>query len=344
MARLLGKAWLIGILGIAAAAAFGGSAKASTVTVANNNEVRVSESGSETNQIFVAYSAMTGTYVVRDFASTLTPSGTCVALNASTASCPGAGIASVEVNTDARSDTILLDPTSIPTAVAGELSGGGDGDVLTGHRGRDDINGGSAADMIDGGEGADNLNGGAGGNDSLLYVTRTTPVIVTIGSGNDNDGNELDFSPGALRDTVRGDIERVLTGTGGDSVTGDNSSETLGGGDGNDTLIGNGGGDSLFGFGGDDLLFGNNGGDSMFGALGNDRMFGGPSGDRLVGGFDNDALWGDTGSDRMKGKEGIDVIRTRDGTRDRRINCGPGPNKLEFAKRDKQLDPRAKRC
>jgi hypothetical protein len=46
----------------------------------------------------------------------------------------------------------------------------------------------------------------------------------------------------------------------------------------------------------------------------------------------------------MKGKEGIDVIRAKDGTRDRRINCGPGPNGREFAKRDKRLDPKPKRC
>jgi Ca2+-binding RTX toxin-like protein len=345
MAHILNKAWLSGVLlGFAVALVAAGPAHASTVTIANGNEVRVAETGNETNQIFVAYSAATDTYLVRDFAANLTPSGACVAINASTASCPGAGIASVEVSTDARADTILLDPLTIPTTVAGELNGGGDEDTLTGHRGKDDINGGSGRDLIDGGEGADDLNGGSGGNDSLLYVTRATPVIVTIGSGNDNDGNELDFSPGTLRDTVRGDIERVLTGIADDSIMGDSSSETLVGGDGNDTLIGNGGRDSLFGFGGDDVLIGGNGDDAIFGALGNDRLFGGLHDDRLVGGFDNDSLFGDNGVDRMKGKEGIDVIRARDGTRDRKINCGPGPNRLEFAKRDKRLDPKPKSC
>ena len=317
--------------------------QASTVTIAGGDEIRVAESGSENNQIFVAYSAVPDSYTIRDFAANLTPSGACVAVNSNTATCPGTGITSIDVNTDARADTILLDPGSIPTAVTGDLHGGGDADVVTGHRGKDGIDGGTGGDMVDGGEGADDL-GGGGGTDSLLYQTRTTPVIITVGSGNDNDGNELDFSPGTLRDTVRGDIERILTGTAGDSITGDNSGETFGGGDGNDTLIGNGGRDTLLGFGGDDFIAGVNGDDGIFGMLGNDRLFGGSDDDRIVGGFDNDAIFGDTGSDRMKGKEGIDVIRARDGTRDVRINCGPGPNGAEFAKRDKRLDPRAKRC
>ena len=46
----------------------------------------------------------------------------------------------------------------------------------------------------------------------------------------------------------------------------------------------------------------------------------------------------------MKGKGGIDVIQAKDGFTDRKINCGPGPNGAERAKRDKRLDPRAKSC
>jgi hypothetical protein len=39
---------------------------------------------------------------------------------------------------------------------------------------------------------------------------------------------------------------------------------------------------------------------------------------------------------------GIDRRRAKDGTRDVKIKCGPGPNKAESAKRDKHLDPRAR--
>ncbi len=46
----------------------------------------------------------------------------------------------------------------------------------------------------------------------------------------------------------------------------------------------------------------------------------------------------------MKGKTGIDRINARDGERDVKISCGPGPKRLEGAKRDKRLDPRPRSC
>jgi Ca2+-binding RTX toxin-like protein len=337
------RAFQAGIAALAAALLAAPAAQAATVTIGGGTEVRFTESGSETNRVFVAYSAATDTYTVRDFASNVTPSGLCVAVNASTASCPGAGITSIDVSTDARDDTILLDAASIPPAVSSDLNGGPNDDFVHGALGRDDMNGGSGRDLMDGDLGADEINGGSG-TDSLFYSNRATPVFVTVGSGNDNDGNELDFSPGILRDTVRGDIEIVFGGAAGDTIIGDNTGETLAGGEGPDTLVGNGGGDSLFAFGGDDIVFGGNGNDLVRGALGNDRLFGGPDGDQVAGGPDNDAIWGDTGADAMKGKGGIDVIRARDGTRDRKIKCGPGPNGAEFAKRDKRLDPKPRTC
>ena len=335
--------WFAGIAALAAALSVASAAHASTVTISNNNEIRVAESGNENNQIFVAYSpAPIDAYTVRDFAANLTPSGVCVGVNSSTAICPGAGITSIEVDTDARADVITLDAT-VPTTVQGDLDGGRDRDIINGGRGKDELRGGNGRDLLDGHEGADGIRGGRAA-DTLLYTTRTTTLVVTIGSGNDNDGNELDFSPGTLRDTVRGDVEIVLGGTAGDTIIGDNSSETLSGGDGNDFLIGNGGRDSLLGFGDDDVIFGGNGNDTLRGSLGIDRMLGGLGDDRLAAGAGDDALWGDPGRDVMKGKTGIDVIRARDGTRDIKINCGPGNNRREFAKRDKRLDPKRKSC
>ncbi len=77
------------------------------------------------------------------------------------------------------------------------------------------------------------------------------------------------------------------------------------------------------------------------GSAGADRLLGGSEDDRLAGGPDNDLLRGGEDVDAMKGKGGIDVIQAKDGFTDRKINCGPGPNAPEFAKRDKRLDPRA---
>ncbi|HEU4980936.1 MAG TPA: hypothetical protein VFT14_06935 [Solirubrobacterales bacterium] len=50
------------------------------------------------------------------------------------------------------------------------------------------------------------------------------------------------------------------------------------------------------------------------------------------------------GSDVIKGKSGVDRINAKDGVRDVRINCGPGPNGAESAKRDRRLDPPARSC
>ncbi len=46
----------------------------------------------------------------------------------------------------------------------------------------------------------------------------------------------------------------------------------------------------------------------------------------------------------MKGKNGIDRINARDGARDVKISCGPGPKRLEGAKWDRRLDPRPRSC
>ena len=48
----------------------------------------------------------------------------------------------------------------------------------------------------------------------LLYpAERATAIFMTIGSGNNNDGNELDQT-GSRRDTVHGDIESVTGAAG----------------------------------------------------------------------------------------------------------------------------------
>jgi hypothetical protein len=80
------------------------------------------------------------------------------------------------------------------------------------------------------------------------------------------------------------------------------------------------------------------------GGPGSDRQFGKNGNDRVAGGAEDDFLHGGSGHDVMKGKSGIDRINARDGRRDVKINCGPGPRRLEGAKRDKRKDPRPKSC
>jgi Ca2+-binding RTX toxin-like protein len=345
-------------LGVGLALSSVAPALASTVTVANGNTVRVLESGSEVNRVTVSYDAGLDLYTVVDSAANLNPSGTCTAVNAHTATCPGTGIKTISVDTDAQNDSITLDLSTIPSAVTGNLDGGPGNDSVSGHgtltgdSGNDLIQGspltdnvraGSGRDFIEAGDGPDDIQGGSS-TDTLSYpASRTTPVNVTIGSGNFNDGGAEDEGSGR-RDTVHGDIEALVGTPQGDLLAGDSSSETLIGGAGNDVLSGNNGNDTLLGLEGDDVLVGGNGRDLLRGWLGGDRLFGGQGDDLVSGGPDGDLVVGNLGSDVLKGKGGIDFLRAKDGTHDFRIKCGQGANRAEGATRDKRLDPRARSC
>jgi Ca2+-binding RTX toxin-like protein len=332
------------------------SALASTVTVAGGNTLRVTESGNEVNDITVGYASGTDAYTVKDAAANLIPSGACTPVDSHTATCPGASVKAITVDTDAMNDRIATDST-IPATVSVSLDGGGGSDVVSGHGtldggsgddqltgslGADILRGSSGRDLLDGGLGPDDIAGGSG-FDTLRYPDRTTPVNVTVGSGSNNDGGLEDQGAGK-RDNVHGDVEAVIGTPQNDVLVGDSSGETLDGGAGNDVLIGNNGSDTLIGLDGADLLFGGGGNDALLGLFGPDSLFGGPGNDRLSGGPDDDFLVGGSGSDRLKGKSGIDQLRARDGIRDVKINCGSGSNKAESATRDRHLDPRARGC
>jgi Ca2+-binding RTX toxin-like protein len=356
--RLMKKGLLAGAIGLVSALAIVPSAPASTVTVSGGNTVRLLESGSEVNRVSVGYDAGADRYRVTDSSANLTPGGACTMVDAHTATCPGAGIKTIFVDTDALADSIAMDLSSIPSTVTGSLDGGPGDDVLSGHgtltggSGNDEVLGspladsiraGSGRDFIDARDGADDIAGGRGA-DTLAYpATRATPVNVTVGSGNRNDGGVEDQDAGG-RDTVRGDIEAVIGTPQGDLIAGDSSSETLIGGAGDDALSGNSGSDTLLGYEGDDVIVGGLGTDLLSGWFGADRLFGGRGNDRVSGGPDGDLVVGNRGHDVLKGKSGFDFLRAKDGTRDYRINCGRGNNRLEGATRDKRRDPRPRSC
>jgi Ca2+-binding RTX toxin-like protein len=337
------KAPLAGIAALAATLLMAPSALGSNATIVGTDTIRVTATANERNRILVTYASTTDIYTITDTQANITSSGLCTFVDTHTVTCPGTGIKTIEVDVGRGNDSAELDRRTIPKAIAGKLTGSSGDDGLFGADGPDDIAGGSGRDLIDGRDGADDIEGGSN-TDMLVYPSeRVTTLFVTVGSGNNNDGNELDQT-GSRRDTVHGDVEGVTGAAGGDTLIGDRSSETLVGGDGNDLLAGQGGGDTLLGLLGDDLLSGGDGNDTARGYFGNDRVLGGPGGDRLVGGADNDFVRGKKGHDVMKGNTGIDSIGAKDGNRDVKINCGPGPNSQEWAKRDKRRDPRPRSC
>ncbi len=319
------------------------NAVASTASIQNTNRVNVSAGGNEKNQIQASFDSALDRYTITDAAGVTASGMACTEVDPNTVTCPGAAITNVRVTASGGNDLITIARSGWPATIETDLEGGSGDDRISGAGAMDDVNGGSGRDTLDGGPGADEVRGGSG-VDVGAYGDRTTPLIITVGAGNENDGNEVDQT-GANRDTVRGDIETVVAGSAADIVIGDSSSgETLFGGDGNDSIFGGRGRDTLLGFLGSDFLSGDAGDDTIRGSAGADRLLGGSEDDRLAGGPDGDLLRGGADNDAMKGKGGVDVIQAKDGSRDIKISCGPGPNRQEFAKRDKRLDPRPKGC
>jgi Ca2+-binding RTX toxin-like protein len=188
------------------------------------------------------------------------------------------------------------------------IDGGSGNDALFGGDGADDLDGDTGNDLLDGGFGGDSMRGRSGA-DTVTYAPRLAGVSAQIGA---TGGNGEDAVPGVI-DTINADVENLLGGAGDDALIGDRDANQISGGAGNDTLLGLGGGDRLGGDSGDDFISGDAGDDTLLGGFGADAMFGGPDNDRL---------------------------RSRDGTRDLRLRCGPGFDKL---RRDRQ-DPRGKSC
>lgn len=173
------RTMLVGTIALVVGLVAPALAHASTVTVANGNTIRVLESGNETNGVSVSYEGGMDLYTVSDAAASLTPSGTCVAVDANTATCPGAGITRVSVDSGDRDDSIALDDQTIPLTITQILDGGPANDVVDGANAAGTLRGGSGNDLITGrgtlsGESgndaligspeADNLRGGGGGD------------------------------------------------------------------------------------------------------------------------------------------------------------------------------------
>jgi Ca2+-binding RTX toxin-like protein len=170
-----------------------------------------------------------------------------------------------------------LDVENLTFIGVGNFSGAGNGvnNVITGGAGNDTLNG----DL-----GTDTLIGGAG-NDT--YIVDNTADIVTelAGGGVDTVNSSATY-------TLAAQVENLtLTGTAGNSGTGNaldnvlfgnNGANVLSGLDGADTLQGNGGNDTLNGGNGDDLLLGNAGNDTLNGNAGNDTLDGGAGNDTYV--------------------------------------------------------------
>jgi serralysin len=173
----------------------------------------------------------------------------------------------------------------------------GDDVHFSGQSGQDTLNGGDGSDALLGlGTGGDRLNGG-GGNDQL--------VTDDVCQGHDYDGGPGYDIAGFARYKYKSGVTATLGGTAFDRSRGNCSAsklasdlEILEGSSGSDELTGTNGKDALIlGRGGDDVINGMGGADTIDGGSGNDMLLGGA---------------------------GFDTLESKDGTRDRSVNCGSG--------------------
>ncbi|WP_426960154.1 beta strand repeat-containing protein [Muricoccus radiodurans] len=139
------------------------------------------------------------------------------------------------------------------------LTGNERANEIYGASGDDTLNGGDGSDVLIGRGGTDDLTGGAG-ND-VFYVDTGDAVHEAVGGGFDTVYASASFTLGAGEDV---EALRVLAGSAGLALTGnelvnriygDAGNDTLNGGGGADILTGNGGADDLTGGAGDDVFY-----------------------------------------------------------------------------------------
>lgn len=100
------------------------------------------------------------------------------------------------------------------------------------------------------------------------------------------------------------------SGTGNQTLTGNDLNNAICGGDGNDLIYGGNGNDYLASDNGNDTLYGDgvNGADFLYGGNGSDWLAGGSGDDALYGDDGNDALFGDGGNDFFSAGAGDDWL------------------------------------
>ncbi|WP_175484940.1 M10 family metallopeptidase [Jannaschia pohangensis] len=152
------------------------------------------------------------------------------------------------------------------------------------------------------------------GNDLLDFTYLTVGARLDMRAEQFSDIGTQIGAMGIARGTV---IENASTGSGNDTITGNDAAnainsgagnDSVNSGNGNDTVNGGVGNDSLFGGAGNDRMEGGVGADLLEGEIGFDTLNGGDGNDTLMGGDGADSLYGDAGNDRIEGGQGFDQL------------------------------------
>ena len=185
------------------------------------------------------------------------------------------------------------------------LAGAGNGLVITGTSGVDNIRFGTLGINLNGDDDAD-----------LTFVA--TGGTVTTETVNAGDGNDTVSGAGGLGTGLTATEALVLNGEGGnDTITGGSGADTIDGGAGNDVVDGAGGNDGATGTPATAEVHGGTGDDTVSGGAGNDDVYGDEGDDTLSGGSGNDNIDGGPGAacalcwdwiDEGTGASGADVF------------------------------------
>ncbi len=184
--------------------------------------------------------------------------------------------------------------------------GGLGADTLIGDSQANTLSGAAGDDVLAGRGGADLINGEEG-VDTAVYDEKTSAVSVTLNGAT----NVTVYVGGAAEDTLR-NVENVVGGSVGDSLTGDGLANVLDGRGGANDLHGAGGNDTLIGGASDDLLDGGEGIDiaSYAAAASGVNVTLGVAGAQDTGGAGHDTL---VSIEVLQGS-GWDDVLTGDGT------------------------------
>jgi len=171
---------------------------------------------------------------------------------------------------------------------------------------------GTGNSIIEGGAGNDSLIGqatgitylvGGSGDDTYTVRSTSTYVIEVANGGTDTVATYVNY-------TLPDNVENMrLMGTADLTVSGNALDNRIVAGTGNDTIYGLDGNDLLQGGTGNDYIDGGNGNDTITGGSGNNTLLGGAGDDTIKGGTGNDIIDGGTGNNTMTAGSGNDTFR-----------------------------------
>jgi Ca2+-binding RTX toxin-like protein len=235
---------------------------------------------------------------------------------------PG-GVLTVEIG-GTPSDTIQNIESIIGGAAGDFLFGDGQANMFFGNGASDQLSGGGGNDWIRGGEGVDGIDGGTG-SDTLDYGDKTQAVVVTL------NGSTIAFSSvGGVTEDVITNMENIIGGSAGDTLTGDATDNRFKGMGGADILDGGVGFDVADFSDKTERVIAILGGSSptlvSVGLAVEDQIV---NFEGLTGGSANDILTGDAANNLLEGGGGDDVLTGLGGNDT--IDGGAGRDQVDYS-------------